>query len=54
MPVIGIGTAKDSNSSGVAFDAKRVTLWAISTGVCLIDTASMYGTEREVGQAVKV
>lgn len=48
MPVIGFGTAGASGRTCIA--AVRE---ALNLGYRLIDTASMYGNEREVGVAVK-
>ncbi|MGI0148304.1 MAG: aldo/keto reductase, partial [Thermoplasmata archaeon] len=48
MPVLGLGTAGASGRTCI--DAVRE---ALNVGYRLIDTASMYGNEREVGIAVK-
>ena len=47
MPMLGLGTYTLSGSSGV-----DVMLDALELGYRLLDTAKMYGNEREVGQAV--
>ncbi len=48
MPVLGLGTAGASGRVGVA-----AVLEALNSGYRLIDTASRYGNEREVGLAVR-
>ncbi|MBD3228694.1 MAG: aldo/keto reductase [Candidatus Lokiarchaeota archaeon] len=48
IPVLGFGTW---NLRGdIAFNA---TIWAIEFGYRLIDTASLYGNEVEIGEAIK-
>ena len=48
MPVLGLGTA--GMNGGACRRAVRI---ALDLGVRLIDTASAYGNEREVGEALK-
>ena len=48
MPLFGLGTWAASGSEG-----RRAVLWALEAGYRLIDTASSYGNESEVGQAVR-
>lgn len=48
MPVLGFGTSRLHGE-----DAVRSVTDAIREGVRLIDTASMYGNEAEVGEAVR-
>lgn len=47
MPIFGFGTANLKGENG-----KNAILTAIQSGYKLIDTASRYNTEREVGEAV--
>jgi diketogulonate reductase-like aldo/keto reductase len=49
MPAFGLGTYL----IGSGGDAVQVVLWALEAGYRLVDTATLYGNEREVGQAVK-
>jgi diketogulonate reductase-like aldo/keto reductase len=50
MPAVGIGTAA---STPVTHDAtKNAVLAAIEVGFRNLDTASMYGSERPLGEAV--
>jgi methylglyoxal/glyoxal reductase len=46
MPVIGLGLWK-------AADTEQVVLWALEAGYRLIDTASIYGNEKETGNAIR-
>lgn len=48
MPMLGLGTYMLTGTSGL-----NVMLEALELGYRLLDTAKMYGNEREVGQAVK-
>ncbi|HSA94747.1 MAG TPA: aldo/keto reductase [Acidobacteriota bacterium] len=48
MPLFGLGTWAATGSEG-----RRAVLWALEAGYRLIDTASSYGNESEVGQAVR-
>lgn len=48
MPILGIGTYSLQGETCV-----NSVLSALQSGVRLIDTASMYGNEREVGQAIR-
>ncbi len=48
MPLFGLGTW---NATGKK--ARQAALWALEAGYRLIDTASSYSNEREVGEAVK-
>ncbi|KAJ4461533.1 putative Prostaglandin F synthase [Paratrimastix pyriformis] len=52
MPIFGLGTAGDTPCSA-PYDARRLCIRAISEGYRLLDTAAMYGTETQVGQAVR-
>ena len=47
MPALGYGTFTMSNE-----ETERCVLEAIKTGYRLIDTAQMYGNEKEVGQGI--
>ncbi len=49
MPLFGLGVYQ-AREGQEAIDA---VTWALETGYRLIDTASMYGNERSVGQAVR-
>lgn len=49
MPVLGFGTYKIPRGK----PAVRTVGWAIEAGYRLIDTARMYGNEREVGRAIR-
>jgi methylglyoxal/glyoxal reductase len=46
MPVVGLGLWR-------AADTEQVVLWALETGYRLIDTASIYGNEKETGNAIR-
>jgi D-xylose reductase len=46
MPRIGLGTHKQQNCSEIVFQA-------IKSGCRLIDTASIYGNEKQVGEGIK-
>ncbi len=48
MPILGLGTW---DLRGKA--AYRAVLWALELGYTLIDTASLYGNEKEIGEAIK-
>ncbi|GIF71711.1 aldo/keto reductase [Asanoa siamensis] len=48
MPMIGLGTAGLHGAGG-----GRAVLAALETGYRLVDTATAYGNEREVGQALR-
>ncbi|UCD91673.1 MAG: aldo/keto reductase [Methanobacteriota archaeon] len=48
MPLFGLGTYQATGSG-----TTRAVLQALETGYRLIDTAEMYGNEREVGEAVR-
>lgn len=48
IPQLGLGVFKVDRS-----DAAQTVLWALETGYRHIDTAEMYGNEREVGEAIK-
>lgn len=48
MPVFGLGTYQSSSK-----EVKQAVLYALELGYRLIDTASMYGNEKEVGEAVR-
>ena len=48
MPVFGLGTYQSSSK-----EVKQAVLYALGIGYRLIDTASMYGNEKEVGEAVR-
>jgi len=48
IPQVGFGLYKISTD-----DARRLTLEAIDAGYRHLDTAALYGNEREVGQAVR-
>lgn len=49
MPWLGFGVYKISNPEELDFAVKK----AIETGYRLIDTASAYGNEADVGKAIK-
>lgn len=46
MPVVGLGLWKAANT-------EQVVLWALEAGYRLIDTASIYGNEKETGNAIR-
>jgi methylglyoxal/glyoxal reductase len=48
MPLFGSGTWAATGSK-----CRQAVLWALEAGYRLIDTASSYGNEREVGEAVR-
>jgi len=48
MPILGLGTW---DLRGKA--AYRAVLWALEIGYKLIDTASFYGNEKQIGEAIK-
>ncbi|MFX1280877.1 MAG: aldo/keto reductase [Promethearchaeota archaeon] len=49
MPIFGLGTWALKGK-----DAYNAILWALEIGYRLIDTASFYGNEKEIGNALKV
>ena len=49
MPVIGLGTASDDSDSTAL---KRAVLEAIKLGYRHFDTASLYGSEQGLGEAI--
>jgi alcohol dehydrogenase (NADP+) len=50
LPVVGLGTFQGDTGNG---QVKEVVLKALKCGYRHIDTASAYGNEREVGEAIK-
>ncbi len=48
MPILGLGVYAPSHNNEV----QQAVEWALEAGCRLIDTASIYGNEREVGDAV--
>jgi diketogulonate reductase-like aldo/keto reductase len=48
MPLFGLGTWVATGRKG-----RQAVLWALEAGYRLIDTASSYGNEQEVGEAVR-
>jgi len=48
MPVLGLGTWEATGHKG-----KQAVLWALEAGYRLVDTAAIYGNEREVGEAIR-
>jgi diketogulonate reductase-like aldo/keto reductase len=48
MPILGLGTWDSTGKKG-----GQAVLWALEAGFRLIDTASSYGNEREIGEAIK-
>jgi len=48
MPIIGLGTAALFGKK-----AYQSVVWALESGYKMIDTASMYGNERNVGKAIQ-
>lgn len=48
MPLLGLGVY-DMHGK----EAEQAVLWALETGYRLIDTAAMYGNEREIGNAIR-
>lgn len=48
MPLFGLGTWAATGGK-----CRQAVLWALEAGYRLIDTASSYGNEREVGEAVR-
>lgn len=50
IPVMGFGTFRDGNPN---CDAKAMVLTAIEAGYRYFDTASLYGTEKALGEAIK-
>src|SRR5579871_3301655 len=49
MPVIGLGLWKMPDGS----KAEQVISWALEAGYRLFDTATIYGNERELGNALR-
>ncbi|MHA1239750.1 MAG: aldo/keto reductase [Promethearchaeota archaeon] len=49
MPILGLGTWKLRGSR-----AFKAVLWALELGYRLIDTASLYGNEQKIGEALKM
>ena len=49
MPMLGVGTYM----MGSGGEARRSVVWAIEAGYRLIDTATLYANERDVGEAVR-
>ncbi|HMA53402.1 MAG TPA: aldo/keto reductase [Acidobacteriota bacterium] len=48
MPLFGLGTWAATGKAG-----RRAVVWALEAGYRLIDTASSYGNESEVGEALR-
>ncbi len=48
MPILGLGTWALSGKQAV-----QAVSWALEAGYRMIDTASMYGNEQEIGEALK-
>ena len=48
MPLLGLGTWSSTGKAG-----QRAVLWALEAGYRLIDTASSYGNESDVGEAIR-
>jgi diketogulonate reductase-like aldo/keto reductase len=48
MPVLGLGTWASTGKKG-----RQAVLWALAVGYRLFDTASSYGNEQEIGEAIK-
>ncbi|MBC8501155.1 MAG: aldo/keto reductase [Nanoarchaeota archaeon] len=48
MPVLGLGTWESS-----PMDVGNAILWALEAGYRHIDTAAIYGNEKEIGEAIK-
>lgn len=49
IPVLGLGVWQ----GGVGDGTRSAVTWALNDGYRLIDTAKMYGNEREVGEAIR-
>ena len=49
MPILGLGTWTLRGSR-----ASKAVLWALELGYRLIDTASLYGNEQKIGEAIKM
>ena len=49
MPILGLGTWTLRGSW-----ASKAVLWALELGYRLIDTASFYGNEQKIGEALKM
>ena len=49
MPILGLGTWTLRGSR-----ASKAVLWALELGYRLIDTASLYGNEQKIGEALKM
>ncbi len=48
MPILGLGTWEATAGAG-----RQAVLWALEAGYRLVDTAAIYGNEREVGEAIR-
>jgi diketogulonate reductase-like aldo/keto reductase len=48
MPVLGLGTWAATGKKG-----RQAVLWALEAGYRMFDTASSYGNEQEIGEAIK-
>ncbi|MGB8958437.1 MAG: aldo/keto reductase [Candidatus Aminicenantales bacterium] len=48
MPLMGLGTWASTGRAG-----RQAVLWALEAGYRLVDTASSYGNESEVGEAIR-
>lgn len=48
MPLFGLGTWASTGKAG-----RRAVVWALEAGYRLVDTASSYGNESEVGEAIR-
>jgi diketogulonate reductase-like aldo/keto reductase len=48
MPLFGLGTWAATGKAG-----RRAVVWALEAGYRLVDTASSYGNESEVGEAIR-
>ena len=49
MPLLGLGVYAPQHN----YEVQQAVEWALEAGCRLIDTASAYGNEREVGQAIR-
>ena len=49
MPMLGLGVWQ----AGAGEATRRAVRWALDAGVRLIDTATLYGNETEVGEAIR-
>jgi alcohol dehydrogenase (NADP+) len=50
IPAVGFGTFQSDSSSS---DVTRIVLEALQSGYRHVDTATAYGNEKEVGEAIK-